>query len=136
MPKTGVNNKLLKQKNRGLLLKLIATGECSSRIELAQKTGLAKMTVSNIVNEFLENGMLEEREKVRIGGVLEVLSFDEEGIMMETTCGLLMLRGAGMHIGKLDLDAGDVIVDGSIDSITYSDGTLAEKHSILGKLFR
>ena len=79
---------------------------------------------------------MEEREKVRIGGVLEVLSFDEEGIMMETTCGLLMLRGAGMHIGKLDLDAGDVIVDGSIDSITYSDGTLAEKHSILGKLFR
>ena len=79
---------------------------------------------------------VEEREKVRIGGVLEVLSFDEEGIMMETTCGLLMLRGAGMHIGKLDLDAGDVIVDGSIDSITYSDGTLAEKHSILGKLFR
>ncbi len=79
---------------------------------------------------------MEEREKVRIGGVLEVLSFDEEGIMMETTCGLLMLRGAGMHIGKLDLDAGDVIVDGSIDSISYSDGTLAEKHSILGKLFR
>lgn len=79
---------------------------------------------------------MEEREKVRIGGVLEVLSFDEEGIMMETTCGLLMLRGAGMHIGKLDLDAGDVIVDGSINSITYSDGTLTEKHSILGKLFR
>ena len=79
---------------------------------------------------------MEEREKVRIGGVLEVLSFDEEGIMMETTCGLLMLRGAGMHIGKLDLDSGDVIVDGSIDSMTYSDGTLAEKHSILGKLFR
>ena len=79
---------------------------------------------------------MEEREKVRIGGVLEVLSFDEEGIMMETTCGLLMLKGAGMHIGKLDLDAGDVVIDGSIDSITYSEGTLAEKHSILGKLFR
>lgn len=55
MTKTGVNNKLLKQKNRGLLLKLIATGECSSRIELAQKTGLAKMTVSNIVSEFIES---------------------------------------------------------------------------------
>ena len=65
MTKTGVNNKLLKQKNRGLLLKLIATGECSSRIELAQKTGLAKMTVSNIVSEFIESGILEEREKVQ-----------------------------------------------------------------------
>ena len=51
-------------------------------------------------------------------------------------CGLLLLKGAGMHIGKLDLEAGDVVVDGSIDSMTYSDGTLAEKHSILGRLFR
>ena len=66
---------------------------------------------------------MEERERVRIGGVMEVLSFDEDGIMMETTCGLL-------------LEAGDVVVDGSIDSMTYSDGTLAEKHSILGRLFR
>ena len=71
---------------------------------------------------------MEERERVRIGGVMEVLSFDEDGIMMETTCGLLLLKGAGMHIGKLDLEAGD--------SMTYSDGTLAEKHSILGRLFR
>ena len=52
---------------------------------------------------------------MRIGGVMEVLSFDEDGIMMETTCGLLLLKGAGMHIGKLDLEAGDVVVDGSID---------------------
>lgn len=79
---------------------------------------------------------MEEREKARIGGVLEVLSFDEEGIMMETTCGMLMLKGTGLHIGKLDLDSGDVTVDGSVDSITYSDGSFTEKHSILGKLFR
>ncbi|MBR2062660.1 MAG: sporulation protein YabP [Anaerotignum sp.] len=79
---------------------------------------------------------LEEREKIRIGGVLEVLSFDEEGVMMETACGLLILKGSGMHIGKLDLDSGDVTVDGMIDSITYSDGGFAEKHSILGRLFR
>ena len=79
---------------------------------------------------------LEEREKIRIGGVLEVLSFDEEGVMMETACGLLILKGSGMHIGKLDLDSGDVTVDGVIDSITYSDGGFAEKHSILGRLFR
>lgn len=79
---------------------------------------------------------MEEREKVHIGGVTEVLSFDEEGVMMETTCGLLLLKGMGLHIGKLDLDSGDVTVDGSIDSITYSDGGFTEKHSILGKLFR
>ena len=55
---------------------------------------------------------------------------------METTCGMLMLKGSGMHIGRLDLDSGDVTVDGMIDTITYSDGSFTEKHSILGKLFR
>lgn len=79
---------------------------------------------------------MEERERLRIGGVLEVLSFDEEGVMMETTCGLLLLKGNGIHIGRLDLDSGDVTVEGVIDSITYSDGTFTEKHSLLGKLFR
>lgn len=36
---------------------------------------------------------MEERERVRIGGVMEVLSFDEDGIMMETTCGLAASKG-------------------------------------------
>jgi len=79
---------------------------------------------------------MEEREKIHIGGVLEVLSFDEECVMMETACGLLLLKGTGLHMGKLDLDSGDVTVDGTVDSITYSDGGFTEKHSILGKLFR
>ena len=55
---------------------------------------------------------------------------------METTCGTLLLKGTGLHIGKLDLDSGDVTVDGAIDNITYSDGSFGEKHSILGRLFR
>ena len=79
---------------------------------------------------------MEEREKVRIGGVVDVMSFDEEGIMMETACGLLLLKGRGLHMGRLDLEEGDVAVEGSIESITYSDGNFAEKQSLFGKLFR
>ena len=79
---------------------------------------------------------IDERERIRMGGVLEVLSFDEEGVMLETECGLMMLKGTGLHMGKLDLDAGEVTVEGLFDSITYSDGTLSDKHSFLGKLFR
>ena len=79
---------------------------------------------------------MEERSQIRIGGVLEVLSFDEEGVMMETNCGLLLLKGSGLHMGKLDLEAGDVLVEGNVENITYSDGGFTEKHSILGKLFR
>jgi predicted NBD/HSP70 family sugar kinase len=66
--KIGFNNTTLKQQNRGLILKLIATGEVSSRIELARKTGLTKMGISNIVSEFLENGIMVEKKKVQVDG--------------------------------------------------------------------
>ncbi|KXL53928.1 spore protein YabP [Anaerotignum neopropionicum] len=79
---------------------------------------------------------MEERERIRMGGVLEVVSFDEEGVMLETECGLMMIKGTALHMGKLDLDAGEIMIEGLFDSITYSDGALSEKHSFLGKLFR
>lgn len=56
----GINNDNLKRGNRGIILKLIATGECSTRVELAKGTGLSKMSVTNIVGEFIEEGIIEE----------------------------------------------------------------------------
>ncbi len=58
----GVNNNSLKQQNRGLILKLIATGECASRIELAKRTGLSKMSITNIINEFMAMEIVEEQD--------------------------------------------------------------------------
>ncbi|MDO4323798.1 MAG: ROK family protein [Lachnospiraceae bacterium] len=60
---TGKNSISSKQYNRGLCLKLIATGVCNTRIELSRKTMLAKMTVSNIVSEFLERDIVMECEE-------------------------------------------------------------------------
>lgn len=61
--KTGYNIISAKKYNRGLILKLISTGECRSRIELAQATGLTKMTVSNIIGEYIAGGVIEEKEE-------------------------------------------------------------------------
>ncbi|SDF93158.1 ROK family transcriptional regulator [Marvinbryantia formatexigens] len=62
---TGKNNLTSKQFNRGLLLKLIATQNCRTRIELSKATGLTKMTVTNIVSEFIQQGLVAEREEVQ-----------------------------------------------------------------------
>ncbi|MGN0293873.1 MAG: ROK family protein [Lachnospiraceae bacterium] len=58
----GQNSINTKQYNRGLILKLIATGTCRSRIELARTTGLTKMTISNIISEFMQGEVIEEYE--------------------------------------------------------------------------
>ncbi|MCD7819823.1 MAG: ROK family protein [Lachnospiraceae bacterium] len=58
--KAGKNRDDYKKVNRGLVLKMVATGQCASRAELVENTGLSKMTISNIVAEMLYQGLLAE----------------------------------------------------------------------------
>ena len=71
----GINNSDLKQRNRGLLLQLITTGECSTRISLARSSRLTKMSVTNIIDEFIQMKLVVEgeREKQEIQGRNPVL---------------------------------------------------------------
>lgn len=58
--KSGRNAKNLRAENRGLLFRYLMTGRGSSRAELAQISGLTKMTVTNIISEFLAGGLIKE----------------------------------------------------------------------------
>lgn len=56
----GKNQEENKKINKNLVLKLIITKGPISRIELSKKTSLTKMSITNIVNEFLQEGIIEE----------------------------------------------------------------------------
>ena len=62
------------------------------------------------------------REHLVISGVEDVERFDENGIVMATSAGTLVVTGEGLHIGKLSLDGGELHVDGRVDSVSYEDG--------------
>ena len=64
----GINNANLKSGNRGLVLKMIATGEARTRIELAKKCGLSKMSLTNIINEFIKAHIVKETEIEKVKG--------------------------------------------------------------------
>ena len=64
---------------------------------------------------------LEERRRLVISGVEDVERFDETGIVMSTSAGMLVIAGEDLHIGKLALDGGELHVDGRIDSVTYEE---------------
>ncbi len=55
----------IRKKNRGMVLQLIATGECNTRAGLAARMGLSRMALTNIVSELMGDGILEEAEIVR-----------------------------------------------------------------------
>lgn len=64
---------------------------------------------------------LEGREQLTVSGVEDVDRFDETGIVMTTSAGVLIITGSGLHIGQLSLEGGELHVDGRIDSLTYED---------------
>lgn len=86
----------------------------------------------------VQNLILENREKLSISGVLDVLSFDDQIVILETELGLLTVKGENLRINKLSLDTSEVIVDGEIYSLGYSEKDIEKRNGggILGKIFK
>ena len=83
-----------------------------------------------------QNVIIESRERVSISGVENVESFDEEKIIMETTEGMLTIEGENLHINSLSLEEGEMMVEGYVFSVVYSDGATSASGGIFSKLFR
>ena len=90
------------------------------------------------INKKAHKLILNNRRTGNLTGVSDVLSFDENEIILETDQGMLMMKGKELHVSRLMLDKGEVDIDGRIDSVTYSEqGSRTERtDSILGRLFK
>lgn len=85
----------------------------------------------------IQNLILENRNKLSVSGVIDVLSFDDQVIIIETDLGLLTCKGKNLRINKLSIDTSEVIVEGEINYLAYSDGNNdREGQSLLSKIFR
>ena len=90
-----------------------------------------------ISTNIIQNLILESREKLSVSGVLDVLSFDDQIIIIETELGLLTVKGENLRINKLSIDTSEVIVEGEIFSLAYSEKDIEKKNtSFLGKIFK
>lgn len=72
-------------------------------------------------NKIKKSGLtLEERKIMTLTGVLEVVSFDDEKIILSTILGRLVIKGQGLKMDKLDIENSDVIIRGYINSFVYN----------------
>lgn len=92
--------------------------------------------LSNIKHQ--HNLSLHNRKDCTISGVVDVLSFDVNEILLETEQGMLMIRGSSLHVTRLTLEKGEIEIDGKIDSLTYSENGPrgGGENSFLAKLFK
>lgn len=83
------------------------------------------------------NITLKGREHLTIEGVVNVESFDRSEILLETEQGVLLVRGADLHIKELALDGVGLVVTGFVDSLEYQAERLGKQsRGFLGKLFK
>ena len=91
----------------------------------------------NINTGVIQNLILENRGKLSISGVNDVLSFDDQVVMVETELGLLTVKGENIRINKLSIDTSEVIIEGGISYLEYGDKELEKnKGSLISKIFK
>lgn len=77
------------------------------------------------------------RKTCALNGIVDVLAFDVNEIILESEQGMLMIKGNELHVTRLSLEKGEVDVEGRIDSLAYSDLPKApgKKESLFGRIF-
>lgn len=77
---------------------------------------------------------LEGRQRLRVTGVSEVVSFEEDGAALRTAEGLLLVQGTGLQLKLLSPDGGQVALEGLISALSYQEPR--REGSFLSRLFR
>ena len=91
-----------------------------------------------IITNVVQNIVLENREKLSVSGVNGVLSFDDQVVLVDTELGLLTVKGENIRINKLSLDTSEVIIEGEISCLNYSQKNQEKSSgtSLLSKIFK
>jgi sporulation protein YabP len=81
---------------------------------------------------------LQHRNGLSLTGVLDVISFDLKEILLETTDGMLTIKGNDLHMNHLSVEKGEVNVEGRVDGLHYSDVVSAKAagQNLLERLFK
>ena len=84
----------------------------------------------------MQNIFLENRNKLNVTGVLDVLNFDEQIITVETELGVLVVKGSDLKLNKYNLEDTELSIEGEINSLSYDDRVNNKNESLLAKIFK
>ena len=78
-----------------------------------------------------------DRSMISLTGINKISSFDDQEFLMESNMGVILLKGEGLEIVKLDTHDGHVKIKGKLISFAYMENMKKNKvESLLSKLFK
>lgn len=86
----------------------------------------------------MQNIILENRNKLHLSGVLDVLNFDEEIVTVDTELGILVIKGSDLRLNKFNLENAELSIDGEVSSMAYDNKSYSGKkgEGLLTKIFK
>ena len=87
-------------------------------------------------NSATHNAIIENRERVCLSGVVDIDTFNEKFVQLYTNMGMVMINGEDMHINKLSVETGELVIDGYICGLEYQDKQSHSGGSLLKRIFR
>lgn len=80
------------------------------------------MNIENKQTESKSHALsIKNRQGALLEGVLEVIRFDENEVLLETVCGTLSIDGDGLSLSEWNAERGLAALEGRIDAVTYFD---------------
>ncbi len=64
---------------------------------------------------------LNNRRELSLTGATEVVSFDENAVVLKTSMGLLTIHGRDLQLKNLSLEGGQVAVEGTVSAFIYEE---------------
>ena len=70
----------------------------------------------------IQNVIIESRKKLNVSGVKQVISFDEETVLLDTSLGRMTVKGEDIKIESFNTDTGDLTAAGTVHAVVYMAG--------------
>lgn len=82
--------------------------------------------------------IVQNRSAINLTGIHDVVAFDENQVILDTDMGLLTIKGRELHVNRLTLEKGEVDVEGTVNSFSYSSNEAVRKsgESFFVRLFK
>ncbi len=81
--------------------------------------------------------VMEERKKLMISSCEEVISFNENEIVLCAGSSTMVIKGAYLKVREVSGESGDVVIEGeSIDSLVYTKGVKGKKEGIVRRMLK
>ena len=92
---------------------------------------------SSSINNYNHSISLLERKTLVITGVKKIDTFDKLHFVLDTTMGIMVIKGEELELIKLDTLSGNVTIKGTINSLEYLiDNKKSNDEGFISRLFK